>query len=75
MSRKPRVDAPGSLYNIIVLYLLQISAGLFAPLESPAIHGKDNINKTSTRHRKGGVKAMSSLTGYTEIPGLFSTWV
>ena len=58
-----------------VLCLLQISAGLFTPLESPAIHGGDDINKTSIPHRKGGVKATSFLTGFTESPGLFSTWV
>jgi hypothetical protein len=63
MPRRPRLDAPESLYRTIVLYLLQISAGLFTPLESPAIHGGDDINKTSIPHRKVGVKATSFLTG------------
>ncbi len=36
----------------------------FTPLESPAIHGGDDINKTSIPHRKGGVKAPSFLTGF-----------
>jgi len=39
----------------------------FTPLESPAIHGGDDINKTSIPHRKGGVKAPSFLTGFTCI--------
>jgi hypothetical protein len=38
MLRKPRLVAPESLHHIIVLYLLQISAGLFTPLESPGIY-------------------------------------
>jgi 3-deoxy-D-manno-octulosonic-acid transferase len=44
----------------------------FTPLESPTIHGGDDINKTSRRVesatiplRKGGVKAPSLLTGFT----------
>jgi len=37
---------------------------LFTPLESLAIHGGNDINKTSTPHRKGGVKAPSFLTGF-----------
>ena len=48
----------------------------FTPLENPAIHAADDMNKTSLRargpsglaaipHRKGGVKAHSFLTGFT----------
>jgi hypothetical protein len=39
----------------------------FTPLEKPAIHGGDDINKTSIPHRKGGVKATSFLTGFTSF--------
>jgi 3-deoxy-D-manno-octulosonic-acid transferase len=45
----------------------------FTPLESPTIHGGDDINKTSRRvesttipHRKGGVKTPSFLTGFAQ---------
>ena len=38
----------------------------FTPLESPAIFGKDNINKFSIPSRKGGLKAPSFLTGLTK---------
>jgi len=38
----------------------------FTPLENFAIHGGDDINKTSTPHRKGRVKAPSFLTGFTK---------
>jgi ATP-dependent exoDNAse (exonuclease V) beta subunit len=34
------------------------------PLESPAIHGGDDMNKTSVPHRKGRIKAPSFLTGF-----------
>jgi hypothetical protein len=37
----------------------------FTPLESPAIYGGDGINKASIPSRKGGVKAPSFLTGFT----------
>jgi hypothetical protein len=37
---------------------------LFTPLESPAIYGRDNINKASAPYRKGGVKAPSFLKGF-----------
>jgi hypothetical protein len=37
----------------------------FTPLESLAIHGEDDTNKTSIPHRKGMVKAHSFLTGLT----------
>jgi hypothetical protein len=40
----------------------------FTPLESPAIHGGDDMNKTSIPHRKGGVRAPSFLTGFTSPP-------
>jgi len=38
----------------------------FTSLESPTINGGDDINKTSIPHRKGGVKAPSFLTGFTQ---------
>jgi len=38
----------------------------FTPLESPAIYGGDGINKASIPSRKGGVKAPSFLTGFTD---------
>jgi hypothetical protein len=37
----------------------------FIPLESPAIYGGDNKNKASIPYRKGGVNALSFLTGFT----------
>ena len=52
-------------------------SGPFTPLESTAIHGRDDMNKTSIplvvgffRHRKGGVKAPSFLTGFTLMDSL-----
>ena len=35
----------------------------FTPLESPAIHSRDDINKGAILYRMGGVKAPSFLTG------------
>jgi len=54
--------------------ICELGAVLFTPLESPAIYGRDNIDKASLRARrpsglaaipygKGGVKAPSFLTG------------
>jgi len=40
----------------------------FTLLESSAIHGVDDKNKTSIPHRKGGGKAPSFLTGFTTPP-------
>ena len=42
----------------------------FTPLESPAIYGRDDIDKILIPYRKGGVKAPSFLTGFT--PNLFT---
>jgi ATP-dependent exoDNAse (exonuclease V) beta subunit len=42
----------------------------FAPLESRAIHGGDDMNKTSVPHRKGRIKAPSFLTGFAPIKEL-----
>jgi hypothetical protein len=39
-------------------------SNIFTPLESRAIHGGDNIIKTSIPQRKGGAKATSFLTGF-----------
>jgi len=39
----------------------------FTPLESPAIHGGDDMNKTSIPHRKSGGKAPSFLTGFAAL--------
>ena len=35
----------------------------FTPLESPAIHGGDDMNKTSIPHRNSGGKALSLSNG------------
>lgn len=42
----------------------------FAPLESRAIHGGDDMNKTSVPHRKGRIKTPSFLTGFAPIEEL-----
>ena len=42
----------------------------FTPLESRAIHGGDDMNKTSVPHRKGRIKAPSFLTGFAAIEEL-----
>lgn len=60
--KKPGLDVPRRLYHTIVLYLLQISAGLLTLLENPAIYIGDDINKASIHYRKGGVKAPSFLS-------------
>jgi DNA polymerase len=39
----------------------------FTPFESPAIHGRDDINKTTILHREGEVRAPSFLTGFAGI--------
>jgi hypothetical protein len=51
------------LFHSFLLPCLQIN--LFTLLESPAVHGGDDINKTSIPHRKGKVKAPSFLTGFS----------
>ncbi len=40
----------------------------FAPLESPAIYGGDEVNRVLIPYRKSGVKAPSFLTGFTADP-------
>ena len=65
------------VYNFIVNLMRHpssVTAGLFTPLESPAIHGGDNIIKTSTPHRKGGFKATSFLTGFTNDIDFSHAW-
>jgi TRAP transporter TAXI family solute receptor len=37
----------------------------FTPLESPAINGGDSTDRISISYRKGGIKALSFLTGFT----------
>jgi hypothetical protein len=54
-----------NLSNAALLGILWVTR-VFTPLESPAIHGGNDINKTSIPHRKGGVKAPSFLTGFTK---------
>jgi len=61
-----------NLSNAALLGILWVTR-FFTPLESPAIHDGDDINKTSRRvesttipYRKGGVKAPSFLTGFTK---------
>jgi hypothetical protein len=50
-------------YFPLVLGLILIIP--FTPLEIPTIYGGDYINRISIRYRKGGVKALSFLTGFT----------
>jgi hypothetical protein len=40
----------------------------FTPLEIPTIYGGDYINRISIPYRKGGVKTLSFLTGFTALP-------
>jgi hypothetical protein len=40
----------------------------FTPLEIPAIYGGGYINRISIPYRKGGVKTLSFLTGFTLLP-------
>jgi hypothetical protein len=62
---------PGALaicwkYFPLVLSLILIIP--FTPLEIPTIYGGDYINRISIRYRKGGVNALSFLTGLTLLP-------
>jgi hypothetical protein len=41
------------------------SLEVFAPLESPAIYGGDDIDKILIPYRKGEVKTLSFLTWFT----------
>jgi hypothetical protein len=45
---------------------------IFTPLECPAIYGGDDINKASIPYRKGVVKALSFLTGFTFLLAILS---
>jgi hypothetical protein len=45
----------------------------FTPLEIPTIYGGDYINRISIPYRKGGVKALSFLTGFTLLPIISSS--
>ncbi len=46
--------------------LHEVETRTFTPLESPAILGRDDINRSSIPSRKGGGKAPSFLTGLTK---------
>jgi hypothetical protein len=58
-------------YFPLVLSLILIIP--FTPLETHAIYGGDYINRISIRYRKGGVKALSFLTGFTLLPIISSS--
>jgi len=45
----------------------------FTPLEIPTIYGGDYINRISIPYRKGGVKTLSFLTGFTLLPIISSS--
>ena len=49
--------------NALSAYARDVS---FTPLESPAIYSGDDIDRISISYRKGGVKAPSFLTGFTQ---------
>ena len=53
-------------YFPLVLSLILIIP--FTPLEIPTIYGADYINRISIPYRKGGVKTLSFLTGFTLLP-------
>jgi hypothetical protein len=40
---------------------------IFTPLESPTIYGGHNIDRISIPYIKGGNKAPSFLTGFTQL--------
>jgi hypothetical protein len=52
-----------NLSNAALLGILWVTR-LFTPLESPAIQGRNDINKTSIPHGKGEVKGPFFLTGF-----------
>ena len=58
-------------YFPLVLSLILIIP--FTPLEIPTIYGGDYVNRISIRYRKGGVKALSFLTGFTFLPIISSS--
>jgi hypothetical protein len=53
-------------YFLLVLSLVLTIP--FTPLETHAIYGGDYINRISIPYRKGPVKALSFLTGFTLLP-------
>jgi hypothetical protein len=58
-------------YFPLVLGLILIIP--FTPLEISTIYGGDYINRISIPYRKGGVKALSFLTGFTLLPIISSS--
>jgi hypothetical protein len=58
-------------YFPLVLSLMLIIP--FTPLEIPTIYGGDYINRISIPYRKGGVKTLSFLTGFTLLPIISSS--
>jgi hypothetical protein len=58
-------------YFPLVLSLILIIP--FTPLEIPTIYGGDYINRISIPYRKGVVKALSFLTGFTLLPIISSS--
>ena len=58
-------------YFPLVLSLILIIP--FTPLEIPTIYGGDYINRISIPYRKGGVKTLSFLTGFTLLPIISSS--
>ena len=58
-------------YFPLVLSLIVVIP--FTPLEIPTIYGGDYINKISVPYRKGGVKTLSFLTGFTLLPIISSS--
>ena len=58
-------------YFPLVLSLMLIIP--FTPLETPAIYGGDYINRISIPYRKGVVKTLSFLTGFTLLPIISSS--
>jgi hypothetical protein len=58
-------------YFPLVLSLMLILP--FTPLEIPTIYGGDDINRISIPCRKGGVKTLSFLTGFTLLPIISSS--
>jgi hypothetical protein len=58
-------------YIPLVLSLILIIP--FTPLEIPTIYGADYINRISIPYRKGGVKILSFLTGFTLLPIISSS--
>ena len=58
-------------YFPLVLSLMLIIS--FTLLEIPTIYGGDYINRISIPYRKGVVKALSFLTGFTLLPIISSS--